>query len=54
MCCLIGIVYVLIKRYCPAKTTNNEEHIAIPLPPPPQQQQQQQENIEMDVYGNPV
>ena len=49
MCCLIGIVYVLIKRYCPAKTTNNEEHIAIPLPPP-----QQQENIEMDVYGNPV
>ena len=48
--CLIGIVYVLIKRYCPAKTTNNEERIAIPLPPP----QQQEENIEMDVYGNPV
>ena len=51
--CLIGIAYVLIRRYCPANNNNQIQNINNNLPLQ-QVQNAEEEDEDIDGFGNPV
>ena len=51
--CLIGIAYVLIRRYCPANNNNQIQNINNDLPLQ-QVQNAEEEDEDIDGFGNPV